>query len=185
MRLPFDAIDRGANMLFLEVATGVILAALCMRTPILLMIGGCFVGWAALVRLGLLIWLSLAGKARPSCSCWPSAPSSPCWRATGSAQALFTRTTNDGSRRNVLARVPRYFQFHRPQQGRRQEGTADAPGLLSLTKAERAVVRRSLHDRRSLLLEKIGDTAEACRTHEAAQRELDAIASVLAKMKNR
>lgn len=57
--------------------------------------------------------------------------------------------------------------------------------LLSLTKAERAVVRRSLHDRRSLLLEKIGDTAEARRTHEAAQRELDAIASVLAKMKNR
>lgn len=55
----------------------------------------------------------------------------------------------------------------------------------SLTKAERAVVRRSLQDRRSLLLEKIGDTAEARRTHEAAQRELDSIASVLAKMKNR
>ena len=59
------------------------------------------------------------------------------------------------------------------------------PDLLSLTKAERAVVRRSLQDRRSLLLEKIGDTAEACRTHEAAQRELDSIASVIAKMKNR
>jgi hypothetical protein len=59
MRLPFDAIDRGANMLFLEVATGAILAALCMRTPILLMIGGCFVGWSALVRLGLSIWLAL------------------------------------------------------------------------------------------------------------------------------
>ena len=46
-------------MLFLEVATGVILAALCLRTPILLIIGGCFVGWFAFLRLGLLIWLAL------------------------------------------------------------------------------------------------------------------------------
>lgn len=59
------------------------------------------------------------------------------------------------------------------------------PPSLSLTKSESDVVSRSLKDRRSRLIEKVGDTSETSRTRDAAQQELNFIESVIAKIRSR
>ena len=59
------------------------------------------------------------------------------------------------------------------------------PLSLSLTKLERDAIGRSLQDRRSRLIEKMGDTSETGRARLAAEKELHFIASAIAKLEMR
>jgi hypothetical protein len=53
---------------------------------------------------------------------------------------------------------------------------------LSLTRPERDAIGRLLQDRRSRLIEKVGDTAETGRARMEARKELHLIASAMAKL---